>query len=116
MVGNKGIGNYKSTNIASKSLGKSKITKQSQKYSQEKSLSRQYNRQDVTKTQTGFYVLGGAIIPERHDEDHYGQGDNETVNYIHSSQNRNKIYNIRSPKSKQHPRKQKKNHMIRNTE
>ena len=29
MVGNKGIGNYKSTNIASKSLGKSKISKQS---------------------------------------------------------------------------------------
>ena len=40
MIVNKGIGNYKSTSIASKSLGKSKMSKQSEKYSQEKSINR----------------------------------------------------------------------------
>ena len=98
-VMSKGVTNYKSTNMANKSLGKNKVSRVSQeKVVRERDL--------ATKTQTGFYVVGGGIIHERNDEDHSHEFDHENLNMIHVSHNRNKIYNIRSPpKSKQQIRK-----------
>lgn len=62
-VGNKGASNYKSTSVAPKSLGKSKGSRVSQEKTNR-------HRENATKTQTGFYIIGGGIIPERNDEDH----------------------------------------------
>ena len=63
------------------------------KLSKEKNISMEKykNRETVTKTQTGFYMISGGVIQERNEE--------EDSSYIYP-QHRNKIYNIKNQKSK----------------
>ena len=59
------------------------------------SLEKHQNREVLTKTQTGFYIMTtGGVINEK---DEYSPPNN-----THS---RNKIYNVRSPKSKGNQRR-----------
>jgi hypothetical protein len=83
------------SNIHSKSVNKS--TKPVQKNIKEKnmSLEKHQNREIITKTQTGFYILtGGGVIQER-DEEHGSPSTHYT---------KNKIYNAKSPKSRANQR------------
>jgi hypothetical protein len=88
----------------SKSVNKAKPT---QKQIKEKniSLEKHQNREIVTKTQTGFYILtGGGVIEEKEEE----------YNSINSNtHSRNKIYNSKSPKAKQI---QRNRHMLTHAE
>lgn len=83
-------------NIHSKSVGKNKTN---QKHIKEKniSLEKHQNRELITKTQTGFYILtGGGVIHEREEE----MSPSNPGHY-----NKNKIYNAKnSPKSRNHQR------------
>lgn len=67
----KGSSNYSSSQMT-KSLGKNKAPKLSNKdrhISMEKYTTR---RETQTKTQTGFYVCGGGIRPEIVEQEHSG--------------------------------------------
>ena len=82
-------------NVHSKSVNKNKTN---QKHIKEKniSLEKHQNRELVTKTQTGFYILtGGGVIQEK-EEEHF----NPSTHY-----SKNKIYNAKhSPKSRNNQR------------
>lgn len=78
--------------VQSKSVNKS--NKPIQKTMKEKniSLEKHQNREIITKTQTGFYIMtGGGIIQEK---------EQESTTRFHQNANyaRNKIYNVKSPK------------------
>ena len=110
----KGMSNYSSTNgtNGSKSLGKSKISTKNTQFNNN-STSHNNNRhasidkggrnhrETLTKTQTGFYIAGGGIIQEKVEEEQ----DSHFHKQSSSNQNRNKIYNVRSPKSRNNYRK-----------
>lgn len=111
LMNSKGMSNYNSN--GSKSLGKSKI---STKVSHASNNSTSHNannprhasiekgrmsRDTATKTQTGFYVAGGGVIVEKFEEEQ----DSGYFKQPSSQQNRNQIYNVKSPKSRKNYRK-----------
>lgn len=94
LLNSKGFNN----NIHSKSVNKS--NKPTQKYLKEKniSLEKHQNREIITKTQTGFYIMtGGGIIQEKEEEQ--SSPINPSTHY-----SKNKIYNVKSPKSRNNQR------------
>lgn len=92
VIGPKAVG----VGVHSKSVNKSHKPTQKQLKEKNVSLEKHQNRDLVTKTQTGFYILGSGAIVER-EEEH--DNVNSSTHY-----NRNKIYNVEQPKSRNHQR------------
>lgn len=97
----KGMSNYAGPG-GSKSVGKTKVvTKVGVKEGPRHiSLQKSSKREVMTKTQTGFYIIGDSIIPERLDE------DQQSSQYVQPESYNNKIYNMKSPNSRANYRKQ----------
>ncbi len=82
--------------VHSKSVNKSHKPTQKQIKEKNISLEKHQNRELITKTQTGFYILAKGAIVQREEE-------HETMNSS-THYNRNKIYNAEQPKSRNNQR------------
>jgi serine/threonine protein kinase len=82
--------------VHSKSVNKSHKPTQKQLKEKNISLEKHQNRDLVTKTQTGFYIMANGAIAEREDE-------HDTMNSS-THYNRNRIYNVEQSKSRNHQR------------
>ena len=81
----------------SKSVGKNGKVQQKQHRDKNISLEKHQNREIITKTQTGFYIMtNGGVISEKEE-------------YSPNAHSRNKIYNAKSPRAKGPP---KRNNML----
>ena len=87
MLHSKGMKGHGNTNN-SKSVGKGGKVQQKQHRDKNISLEKHQNREIITKTQTGFYIMtNGGVISEK-DE------------YPPNAHSRNRIYNAKRPKTK----------------